>query len=359
MSALMDNIIKISISGALATPATTAFTIPLILAGGTKPAAYGTKTTKRYFDAKEVKMDWTEASAAYAIARDAFGQEVKPEYVIVAAYGATESATAVTTELAAAMSEDNTFYHILGGITTIAAFKAAGDFCNANFKVSHFDSANPDILNPTETDDEVTVLKAAGHGRVSIWYHVDPTGSGARNDSLSGGITGLRCGKDPVRGTWAHKGLQGITVDPLDSATFVGATGKNANVYCGISGVARTFFGTMANGTFIDSVIKTDWIRARVQERLFVLLGSANEGYGLTLDDDGIQAVGALIIAVLAEAADDNHKYILPDYTVTVPKASGLSDADKAKRNLPLVKFKYSIRESIHTVKTIEGAIVA
>ena len=359
MASIIDQIIQISISGAASTPDTTAFTIPLILAGGTKPTAYGSKVTKRYFDAETVGVDWGSTSKAFTVARDAFGQDVKPEYVIVASYGATETALLVTSSLVASLGEDNTFYHVLGDLVTYIGFAAVGDFCNANYKVSHFDTANVDSLDAVETDDPTSQLDAAGHGRVSLWFHIDPTGVTARDDSLSGAITGRRCGKDPAKGTWAHKELTGVTADGLTPDQFKAATGKNVNVFVTTAGVSRTFFGTMANGTFIDSVIKADWIRARIQERLFALLGSANDGDGLSMDDDGIQAVGALITSVFAEAADENHQYILDDYSVNAPKYATISLADKAKRNLPLVKFSFSIRESIHTVKTISGAIVA
>jgi hypothetical protein len=356
MASIIDQIISISISDAAATPETTAFTIPGILAVGSKPAPYGTATTRRYFSADDVKTDWGDSSNAYFIARDVFGQDVKPEYVVVISVGATESASAISTAITAAIAQDNSFYHILANASSLEIAQAIGDACNSGFKVAHLDSSDTKVLDAVATDDIVTELKAANHGRVSIWYHTDPAG---RNDSLCGGITGKRCGKDPAKGSWAHKELSGITADALTGAQYNAAMGKSANVFCTVAGVSRTYMGTMADGTYIDAVIRKDWIHFRIQERLFALLGSANDGDGLSMDDDGIQAVGAVINSVFAEAADDKHRYILPGYSVSVPQYKDVPLADRAKRNLPLVKFTFSILESINTVRTISGAIVA
>lgn len=355
MASIIDQIISISISDAATAPDTTAFTIPAILAGGTKPSAYGTSTTRRYYESADVLADWGD-SKPYHISRDVLAQDVRPEYVVVISYGATENASSVSAAIVAAMAEDNSFYHLLSDASSYGVAAAIGDACNSNYKVAHLDSDESGILDATANTDIVSQLNAASHGRVSVWYHSDPSG---RDDSLSGGITGKRCGKDPAKGSWAHKELSGITAEPITQAQFGAAIGKNANVFCTVAGVSRTFMGTMADGSFIDSVIRKDWIRFRIQERLFALLGSANDGDGLSMDDDGIQAVGALIHSVFAEASDANHRYILPDYTVSVPKYKDVPLADRAKRNLPLVKFSFYMLESIHTVRTITGAIVA
>ena len=351
---ILDQIVKVEISAPGPAVATTAFTIPLVIATiGTKPVSFGSAATKRYSDADAVADDFGNDSQVYAICRDLFGQDRRPEYCIVVPW---VSPATLPNTLAAAVAEDNSFYCILGDLTTYADVAAVGTFCDANDRISLFDSNSADILSAVADDDIVSLLADAGHGRAGICYHVDPTGAAARNDSLSGALAGLKLGKDPALGTWAHKRLNSVSPDNLSSLDFQAATDKKANVYVRTAGVNRTAFGTFADGTFIDSVCKRDWVKARMQERIFGLLGEANDGEGVDYDDNGIQAVAAVITGTLAEAFA--RKYIMEDYSVITPEFVQIPAQDRAARNLPLVKFRFSILDSIHTAKPIEGAVV-
>lgn len=360
MAGIVDQIIQISMAQAATTPASAAFNIAAALVGGEKPVAYGTRVSKRYYDAPTVATDWGESSSAYSIVRDQLGQDTRPAYVVVVCYGVGSEETPITAAtisatLEKANAEDGSFYHILPDFDTTNLLAAIGDFCNANHRISHGDTDNVKCLDHIDKSDPASVLALAGHKRISLWFHDDPA---TRNDCLSAGICGKRCGRDPAKGTWAHKELTGITADALTPSEFAGAKEKNVNMYTRVAGVARTFFGTCVSGNFIDSVIKEDWIRARIQERIFALLGSGGDGDGVPYDDDGIQAVSAVVTNVLAEAASPTRMYILDDFTVSAPKFSDIPEADRSDRNLPLIAFQFSIRESIHTVVPVSGSIV-
>ena len=125
------------------------------------------------------------------------------------------------------------------------------------------------------------------------------------------------------------------------------------NVYTDIAKSSRLFLGTTCGPTdFIDTIVKADWIKFRVQEAVFKLLQTGNEGYGIDLDDNGISAIGAAVTDVLTTAFK-NH-YVMDGYTVTLPLFADLPAADKAKRKLSGIKGRVKLMDSVHTVLDID-----
>ena len=110
--------------------------------------------------------------------------------------------------------------------------------------------------------------------------------------------------------------------------------------------------------TFIDNIVKDDWIRFNVQSRIYQLLGEANNGNGVTYDDAGIAAVAAAVLNVLTVAQDTDHQYVMVDSaTVDYKPYSYLAKnyaEDVRKRNLPLISGRYARMNSIHTVVQVQ-----
>ena len=207
--------------------------------------------------------------------------------------------------------------------------------------------------------NDVTVSVASTDSGITATKTGDVAGE-LSNEHLGVAITAQRCGVDPARGTWAHKkGLVGITPDNLTASEVAAAKSAGYNIYTTIAGVARTFMGTTCGPTaFIDTIVKCDWIKFNTESEIYRLLGDANEGYGLTYDDTGIQAIGAIISKVLTQAADSTHQYIMEGYTVTVPTYAPIAQAQKDKRNVPNIKGNYSVMDSVHTVLDVTLNIV-
>ena len=125
------------------------------------------------------------------------------------------------------------------------------------------------------------------------------------------------------------------------------------NVYTDIAGSSRIFLGTTCGPTdFIDTIIKSDWVKFRVQEAVFKLLQTGNEGYGIDMSDDGISAIGAEVSGVLTTAYK-NH-YIMDGYTVSLPAYADIPAADKSVRKLSGIRASMKLMDSVHTVLNID-----
>lgn len=293
-------------------------------------------------------------------AHDMVGTAIKRVATVTAVVGELQGSKKVTVTIAstgyeADTTSSSTAKSIVDDLVT--AINAA-DSCpfaaaNANDKLILTakvggTGSNSVTISVSSTDSGVTVTKSADSlGEVSP-------------EHLGVAITSQRCGVDPARGTWAHKkGLVGITPDNFTAADIADAKSCGYNIYTTVAGEARTFMGTTCGPTeFIDTIIKCCWIKFNTEAEIYRLLGDANEGYGVTYDDTGLQAIGSVISKVLTTAADANHQYIMDGYTVEVPTMASIAQAEKDKRNVPNTKGNYSVMNAVHTVLDVTLNIV-
>ena len=155
---------------------------------------------------------------------------------------------------------------------------------------------------------------------------------------------------DPGTATWNLKTLAGITVDNLSAAQISVLDAKKANYYVTIGGVNVTQNGNMAGGEWIDIVQAIDWLEARIQEDVYSALINVEK---LPFTDAGIQVVEGKVRGVLEAARKAN---IVASYTVTVPKAADVPQADRAARILTGVEFEAILAGAVHKVK-IDGFV--
>ena len=268
-----------------------------------------------------------------------------------------------TLEAALAMGRDKNnreidFYHVIirlsgDGVTrqgVVDLAKTLDDWCGENFKLGHIEVMDRKVAADAKADLVENPTK-----RVGIYFHDEIS-----EKSMAAQLVAERCGKDPARGTWAHKTLEGLVADPTTKADLKDAQELGLNVYVKIAGVDRTYYGTTGSKTqFIDSVIKKDWLKFRTQEAIFNALGNANNGDGVDFNDDGIQAVVAEMTDIFTTAQDSEHRYVLPNsWEITAPLYKDIQAEDRAVRNLPRVRAVFSIQDSINTVKTVELQVV-
>jgi len=305
---------------------------------------------KYYVDLDDVEADYTNAVEAYTQAVIFFGQTVRPQGIVII------PVTAMTDALVKAgcdAAEGLDFYHVClyaGDAATDATIAALATSLEtygiANYKMFHIEAPSY-----TVGDAAMTALVANTLIYVSIWSHDH---SEYDDEFLNIAICTRRCGLDPARGMWAHKEVNSTTADTLTKAQLAAASASGLNVYTDIANTKRTFFGTCGdNTTFIDTTIKNDWLRFRTMEAVFNLLGTANDGYGITYDDAGAQSVGAAITSIFNLAKSSDRQYIMEVFTVVVPEYASIPSADVDKRNLPNIKVNYTPMDSIHTVLNI------
>ena len=376
MDRLIDEIVKVSVTDAIAAADATAVNTAAVLGISTKASV----TTQVLYDQESVESAYNSPAsgndAAYVselskVTRSFFGQSGNPGKLVCIPVASEPTVATIATTLDTALgmgkdanNRDVDFYHVVyrpGSSVTAAniiamiegdsTHKGIEEWCKENFRICHIE-----VTDRTKAESVLAGL-AEPTTRVAFYFHNETS----TEKSLAAALVAERCGKDPARGTWAHKTLDSVVADATTKAQLVDAQEKGLNVYVKIAGVERTYMGTTgSNKTFIDEVVKKDWLKFRTQEAIFNLLGQANNGDGVDYNDNGIQAVAAAVTSIFNTAMDNDHRYVLPDSTdVTVPKYADISAEDKAVRNLPDVKATFSIQASIHTVKTVELQVVA
>ncbi len=299
---------------------------------------------KLFYNTESVIDVFGENSEAHLMAKAYFGQSNNNGAVMIVPVNEDASTTQIIEDLDEALKTYD-FYHVCvsKNFSTDAVGEALQNWATNRFKMVHLISDNL-----TEAEALVTALESSSPDRVSVFYS---------SDYLNVAIVSARCGLDPARGTWAHKSLQGIEFSPLIKDEMDTATSAGVNVYTRIAGSSRLFFGTVADKSFIDSVLKKDWLKFRLEERIFALLAEANSGYGLNLSDDGILAIGAVISNVFTEANRSDREYIMDNFSVSLPRYADLSADDKDRRNVNGIKAYCTLMDSVHTVLDVEVVI--
>jgi len=158
---------------------------------------------------------------------------------------------------------------------------------------------------------------------------------------------------DPGSETWMFKTLAGIAADNLTSGQAAAAHGKNVNTYETIGGVSITRNGTMAQGEFIDVTRFIDWVVARIQEAIYSRLVNLEK---IPYTDAGVAIIEGEVRKVLEMGERVGGISPDPKYTVTVPKVSAVSVANRGARLLPDVNFDFQVAGAVHKVE-VNGTI--
>ena len=210
-------------------------------------------------------------------------------------------------------------------------------------------SADSGIYNGASTTDIAYVTNAANYERCSIIY--DPKAIYTYPDAGWAG----RCLPDlPGSITWAFKQITGSFATQFTSTEITAMEAKKANYYTERNALSRVYWGYTAAGTFIDVTRSVDFISSRLQEYIYALLATSKK---VPFTDTGIAQIEAQVRAVLELSVSQG--ILNPDYVISVPLASAVSDENKALRKLTLVSFTGTLKGAIHKVIPIAGEITA
>lgn len=383
MAEIIDQIVKISIQDAISS-VTTVDVNTVALVG---LATTSTPVAGEIASVADAVTAYGENSELTAMVKAFFAQDSQPSRVVCIPAGNTAAATLAAVQAAA---QEFSFYHVVwatwdGAVTTTILTGSNGwqEWLADAKKVLHVQVKDP------------TSLKNHGGNRIAVYKHDEikeitqtvtsgTTTTVTHPSSLPGGwtdgnlrtsttesgttttvdvsveflpvaIVALRCASDSARGTFAHKKCNGVTPDSYTVGQYNAWIDGGINIYVKVSGEARLFMGTTADAeSFIDQVVKDDWILFNTQSRIYKLLGEGNNGNGINYDDAGIAAVAASVMNVLTVAQDTDHQYVMADSATVDYKPYSYLVANYAedvrKRNLPLISGRYARMNAIHTV---------
>ena len=345
----LKDIVEVNITRQTTSVAVAAFNVPLILStfatSKTEPAFTRARV---YGSVAEMASDrWASTDAVYKIANAIFSQNPSVNKIVV---GRKDSGDAsIDAALNAIANENNDWYGVVVDQAMVANFADVASWVETAKKFAIFWITDVNAYDASKSTDLASVLKLANRNRSAVVWHATPTGGADYPDAA---WMGEGFPYEPGTSTWAYKTLNGVTPDTLLASQETALKGKNCNYYTTVGGVSITQEGKVASGEYIDIIIGTDWIEARLREAVYSALVNNRK---IPYDDTGIAMIEGLVKGVLNEAASKGILQV-DSIAVTVPKYADIPQADKLARKLPDVKFSALYQGAIHSV-TINGTI--
>jgi Protein of unknown function (DUF3383). len=344
----LKDIVNINITRQTTSVAVAAFNVPLILSTfATSKTTTAFTRARSYGSVKEMTDDgWASTDAVYKIANAIFSQNPSVSRVVV---GRADSGDAdVAASMAAIQNEDNSWYGVAVDQAMASDFAAIAAWVESANRFSVLWTTDPNTYDATKSTDLASTLKALSYDRTAVIWHAQPSDGADYPDAA---WMGEGFPYDPGTSTWAYKTLKGVKPDNI-SGKETTLQNKNCNYYSEVGGVNITQEGKVASGEWIDIIIGTDWIEARLREAVYSALVNNRK---IPYDDSGITLIEGLVKGVLNQAAAAG---ILQadSIVVTVPRYADIPQADKIARKLPDVKFTALYQGAIHRT-TINGTI--
>ena len=345
----LNDIVEVNITRQTTSVAVAAFNVPLILSQfATNKTTTAFTRARVYGSVAEMASDgWASTDAVYKIANAIFSQNPSVNKIVVGRKDSNDAT--IDAALNAIANENNDWYGIVVDQALVSSFADVASWVETAKKFAIFWITDVNAYDPSKSTDLASVLKLANRNRSAVVWHATPAGGA---DYIDAAWMGEGFPYEPGTSTWAYKTLNGVTPDTLLAGQETALKNKNCNYYMTVGGVSITQEGKVASGEYIDIIIGTDWIEARLREAVYSALVNNRK---IPYDDTGIAMIEGLVKGVLNEAAS---KGILQadSIAVTVPKYADIPQADKLARKLPDVKFSALYQGAIHSV-TINGTI--
>lgn len=345
MSNNLNDIVDIQIQ--IASPATSLSGFESILIVGSEPASKTLEDYKPlgvYTSLEGVKAaGWVEGDAVYDAAAVAFSQQPHPSKIFVAANVKnleTPEALSDTLERASA----NTEWFVI---------------CPAGIEKTKHE----DIAKWAEAHEKMacfTIVEQASSLKTSTYqnsFEIYSPNKTEANKYMNVAFAVSCLSFEPGSETWAFKSLHGVSVAELTATQMSTLQEKNISYFTEYGGKAITQGGKTVNGEWIDTVRFMWWQKSDMQERIYNLFVTQPK---IPYTDNGIAQVQNQIICSLkrgqamggiAPTEYDEEGNAIPGYTVTVPRARDLTQAERASRQLKGCKFTARLSGAIHNVE--------
>ena len=164
-------------------------------------------------------------------------------------------------------------------------------------------------------------------------------------------------GYDPGTETWNLKELATIAPTKLSTEQKKALGAKNINTFLRYAGCNCAMGGTTLAGEWIDVIRFRDWLKNELQIRTFNALKTNRK---VPFTDGGIGLIEGVMDSTLKDGQDiggiapteyDDDDNPIYGYSVTVPKASDLTEAERKSRKLTGCKWSARLAGAIHAVE--------
>ncbi len=366
----LDDIVKCNIE--ISSPASSDATFDSILVVVARPSDTGEKEMKKVTAISKadelLEYGFTVEDTAYAAATVAFSQNPAPDELYICVRK-TEKPGSSAEGTAGGSYEDIR--------TTLA--RAAEEAGFYGIHITEFENNKEDLENTiawTEANEKLFCfeyqdyegfpLKNTSYYRSFGMYSGDADGYSADEDQPGENKYAAlawmaKCfGYDPGTETWHLKELATIVPSALSTDQKKGLEQNCISSFLRYGGCNVTIGGKTLAGEWIDVIRFRDWLKNEMQVNVFNAL-KVNRKVPFT--DDGIGLIegkmretllrGQSVGGIAPTQYDDNDNPI-PGFTVTVPRASSLTEAERKSRKLTGCKYTARLAGAIHAVE-IEG----
>lgn len=282
---------------------------------------------------------------------------------------------AIETPLAAATALSN--YGVWYGM--MFAPTAVGDITDAQYisvasfiqavspsRVMAITSQAAAILDPTQTGDIASQLKALQNNRVFVQYSSQSLYAAA--SAFARGFTVNFSGNNTTI-TLKFKTEPGVTAETLSESQAATVLAKGANVFVNFSnGAAIIENGTMSGGAYFDVIMGTDWLQNLCQTDIFNLLYTSstkvpqtNPGMnliGATVENSMIAGVYNGLIAPGVWNAPGfgqiaQGQYLTKGYYVYMQPIDQQNQSDRAARKATLAQVAVKLAGAVHSADVL------
>lgn len=307
---------------------------------------------KTAIDALALPLTTTDMTTFLRIAENVAGAWHQLRSPNIARLGVKQStvsvAATIQAELDAIRAVDSSWYVVLSVFNSSGEVDAISDWAETNSLLYIATTQDSDAATTGDGGTDVaSVIDDSGNARTAVAYSSD--NSNFFGEAWAGRVLPL----DPGAASWKFKTLAGVEADVFTTTQLNNLRAKNANFYYSVGSTDISAEGMLAAGDFIDVVHGRDWLETRMEERIFARLANLDK---VPMTDAGIAIIEAEVRAQLLEAVGVGFLASDPAPEVSVPKASSISNADKAARLLRNVRFTATVAGSIHKV-TISGNV--
>ena len=314
-------------------------TAALTQAGFGLPLIVGTSAAVNYAECTSltevVAAGFANTTEVYKMANAVFSQSPRPPKVAVIGFA---DAVDIATNMNTLVQTRNDWYFLLCETKTIANITALATWAEANKKLY--------FAQPDATVAQTITLAEIARDRTALIYHQDHT------KYADAAWVGRCAPTQPGSITWKFKTLSGVTPAQVTTTEIGNLHAANVNTYVQKYGVNQTSEGKVTSGEYIDVMRGVDFIEARLAEGisrlLFISPKVPYDVRGIALVLAEVEAVMKLGVSNDIIAVDEDENGI---YEVTVPDINDIPANEKSNRNLPDVRFKFTLEGAIHTLQ--------
>lgn len=349
MSNNLNDIVDIQIQ--IAAPATSMSGFESVLIVGPEPASKTLEDYKAlgvYTSLEGVKSaGWVEGEAVYDAAAVAFSQLVKPSQIYVAAnVTAEDSPESLSDTLDRAAANTAWFVICPAGLT------------GKNEDIAKWAEAHEKMACFTVTGTESSLSVDTYQNSFEI-YSPDKI-EADKYINVAFAVTGLQY--QPGSETWSFKTLAAVSPAELTATQMQALQEANISYYTEYGNKYIIQGGKTVGGEWIDVLRFMLWLKSFMQECVYNLFVTHPK---IPYTDNGIAQVQTQMVYALkrgqamggiAPTEYDEDGNPVPGYTVTVPRARDLTQAERSSRELKNCKFTARLAGAIHYVE-IRGVL--